>query len=406
MPRIFRIAAVCCGVPVCASAQSVAVLPFVNATSAAVPQSANLDWIGESIAETLREALASKGVLSLDRDDIEVAFQKLRLKSHTGVTEASILKLGETLDAEQILYGTFVFTPAPPLAGPETKGSLKISARVIDRRKLRQTPEFGEGGPLEDLAKLEAHLAWRSLNLLAPRLAPPETEAAALRAPIRLDAEESFIRGLLAAGDEREKYFKQSVSLEPRFSRPCYYLGRMYYQRKQFREAASWLERVAAIDVHYREANFVLGIVRFEMGDYAAAQKAFQTISAAVPLSEVVNNLAAAESRRNLPQAADDFRKALDGDPNDVDYHFNLGYILWKKGDFLVAADQFRAVLVRDPDDQIATILLGRCLKKQGLRSGGEKGPDARFQALERLKTNYEERAYWQLKSALESKVE
>jgi hypothetical protein len=47
-------------------------------------------------------------------------------------------------------------------------------------------------------------------------------------------------------------------------------------------------------------------------------------------------------------------------------------------------------------------LLLGRCLKKQGPRAGGERSPDARFQALERLKTNYEERAYWQLKAMLD----
>ena len=63
-------------------------------------------------------------------------------------------------------------------------------------------------------------------------------------------------------------------------------------------------------------------------------------------------------------------------------------------------------MLARDPDDEIATILLGRCLKKQGLRIGDTKGPDARFQALERIKLNYEEKVYWQLKSVLESKPE
>jgi hypothetical protein len=48
----------------------------------------------------------------------------------------------------------------------------------------------------------------------------------------------------------------------------------------------------------------------------------------------------------------------------------------------------------------MATLLLGRCLNKQGLRSG-DSG-DARLQNLERLKTNYEERAYRQLKSVID----
>jgi len=54
-------------------------------------------------------------------------------------------------------------------------------------------------------------------------------------------------------------------------------------------------------------------------------------------------------------------------------------------------------VLDRSPDDQMATLLLGMCIKKQGPRPG-----DARLETLERLKTNYEERAYWELKALVD----
>jgi tetratricopeptide (TPR) repeat protein len=390
-----------------ARAGSVAVLPFVNTTSSTVAQASNLDWIGESLAETLREVFASKNMVSLDREDVEQAFAALHLKSRASITQASILKMGEAMDVEQVLYGAFVFTPSAGAGPQDSKGTLKVTARVIDRRRLRQSPELTETGRLEDLARIEAHLAWQALQLAAPELAPPEAEHASLRPAPRLDAEEYYIRGLLANGEEKEKYFRQAATLDPPFSRSCYQLGKIFHARKQYKDAVQWLERVTPGDAHYREANFILGLARYELGDYAGAQKAFQMIAAVVPLSEVYNNLAAAESRRNLPQAADDFRKALEGDPNDPDYHFNLGYTLWKKGDFAGAADRFRAVLVRDPDDEMATILLGRCLKKQGPRSAvGKNDPDARFQALERIKTNYEERAWRLLKSLLESKAE
>ena len=38
----------------------------------------------------------------------------------------------------------------------------------MDRRRLRQSYEFDETGALEDLAAIEAHLAWQALTLLAP----------------------------------------------------------------------------------------------------------------------------------------------------------------------------------------------------------------------------------------------
>jgi tetratricopeptide (TPR) repeat protein len=387
-------------------AGTAAVLPFANRTATARPSQANMDWIGESIAETVRDALGPRGVVTLSREEVEEAYHHLNLRPRGVLTGGSVLKIGEALDAEQVIYGTFEFsrefsseaTTEPSASSGAQQGSLKISARIFDRRRLRQGPEFIETGSLEDMATLEAHLAWRTLSLLAPKLAPPESEFRSLRSPVRLDAEESYVRGLLArAPEQQEKFFLQAARLDPHFGHPSYQLGQIHYARKEYRQAVDWLQKIAPEDVHYREASFLLGLALFQSSDYAGAQKAFQTVADSVPLGEVYNNLGASQSRRNLPQAADSFRKALDGDANDPVYHFNLGYALWKKGDFAAAADRFRAVLDRTPDDQMATLMLGLSIKKQGPRPG-----DARLETLERLKTNYEERAYWELKALVD----
>ena len=400
----FQTLLLACAGSLAVRAETAAVLPFANISHGSPASIANLDWIGESIAGTLRDALGLRGVVTLERDDMAQAYRRLNLRERAQLTQASVMKAGEAVDAEQVVYGTFEFKPAGGTGPGDSLGSLKISARTIDRRRLKQSAEFDESGALEDLATLEAHLAWRTLTLVAPKLAPPESEFKSLRPPIRLDAEENYIRGLMARSPEQsEKYFAQAARLDARFSHPCYRLGRIYYQRKEYRQAAEWLDKVSPDDIDFHQAGFLLGLARYQSGDYAAAEKAFQTVAQAVPLSEVYNNLAAAESRRNLPQALEDFRKALDGDPNDPVYHFNVGYALWKKGDFSNGADRFRAALDRNPGDQMATLLLGRCLKKQGLRAGANSG-DARLQNQERLKTNFEERAYRQLKSVLEVK--
>lgn len=367
---------------------------------------ASMDWIGESIAETLRAAFTTRGVLTLERDRITEAYQRLHLRERAELTEASILKVGEVLDAEQVIHGTFSFIPAasgsPGAPATTSKGSLKIQARVSDRRRLRQSAVFEETGAIEDLATLESHLAWRALTTVAPARAPAESAFRSLRPAVPLDVLENYIRGLLAAAPEqKEKYFAQAARLDPDFSPPAFELGKIYFERKDYREAAEWLAHVGPTENHYRDATFFLGYARYQAGDFEAARKAFQTVAVTVPISAVWNNLGAAESRLNLPQAVDTFRKALDQDPSDPDYHFNVGYALFKKGDFAAAADSFRAVLDRDPEDQMATLLLGRCLKKQGLRAG--TASDARLQALERLKNTYEERVYFQLKSILES---
>ena len=110
------------------------------------------------------------------------------------------------------------------------------------------------------------------------------------------------------------------------------------------------------------------------------------------------NDLAAAESRANIiPAAVDNFRKALEGDASDPVYQFNLGYALWRAGSFSAAAERFHSVLDHDPDDAVAALLLERCENRSGPRPG-----DSQTEGLERLKTNYEESAYLQLKAVLQ----
>src|SRR5579864_3285610 len=249
-------------------AQNTAVLPFSNASSSnassasvassgisgAVRNPASLDWIGESIAETLRAAFASRGVLTLERDRIGEAYRRLQLRERTELTEASMLKLGEVLDAEQVVHGTFSFAPAAPGApATASKGSLKIQARVSDRRRLRQSAVFEETGALEDLATLESHLAWRALTVVAPARAPAESEFRSLRTPVPLDALENYIRGLLAAAPEqKEKYFAQAARLDADYSPPAFELGKLHFERKEYREAAVLFNDMATTENHYR----------------------------------------------------------------------------------------------------------------------------------------------------------
>ena len=381
-----------------AEAEDAVILPFANVTSAGALPPSHFDWIGESIAETLRDALGTRGVTVHASRETGETFRRLNLKIGGLLTQASALKVGERLDAEQVVFGTFEFVPTTAPADSMPQGTLKITARVLDRRRLRQSPEFTETGNLDDLTALEAHLAWRTLTLVAPKLAPPEAEFRTLGLHVRLDAQENYIRGLLArTPEQQEKLFLQAARLDARFAHPVLQLGRMYLERKEYRKAAEWLQKIPETDSHSGEISFLLGLALLNSGDAIGAEKALQRVARLVPLSEVWNNLGAAQSRQDLPQAVESFRKALEGDPNDPVYHFNLGYAQWKKGDFTTAADRFRAVLDRQPDDQMATLLLGVCLKKQTPRQS-----DARLQGIERLKTNYEEHAYLQLKSIVE----
>jgi Flp pilus assembly protein TadD len=378
------------------AADTIAVLPLFNVDEHDAP---NLDWIGESVSETIDEALSTGGLLVLPRDDREEVYRRLSIRTGVVLTKASVLKIGETLDAGQIVFGDLRVEGAASGA-TNLKANLRLAVRIVDLKKFQQGEEIVQAGSLENLSQMETRLAWMLLRQLAPDSAPSEEAFFHDRAPVRVDAMESYVRGLMATSeDQKVKLFTQAAHLDEHFSQPNFQLGRWLFAKKDYKTAEPWLSKVTKSDSHFLEAAFLRGICKYHEGDFEGAVDQFKMVSNEVPLNEVYNNLGAALSRRNDPAAAENFKKALDGDVGDPDYWFNLGYSLWKQGRFELAATHFRAVLDRSPGDQEATTMLGRCLKMEGPREG-----DPRTDGRERIKTAFEDSAYRQLQAELKSK--
>lgn len=378
------------------AADTIAVLPLFNIDE---QTALNLDWIGESVSETIDEALNSSGLLVLTREDRAEVYHRLSLRTGVVLTKGSVLKIAETLDAGQVVFGDFHVEGAESGA-TSLKSSIRLTVRIIDLKKLKQGAEFTQTGTLENLSQMETKLAWMLLRQLAPESAPSEEEFFHDRVPVRVDAMESYVRGLMASNEEQKlKLFTQAAKLDEHFSQPNFRLGHTLFLKKDYKTAAQWLAKVSRGDSHFLEASFLRGICKYQEGDFDGAVDLFRMVSDEIPLNEVYNNLGAALSRRNDPAAADNFKKALDGDEADPDYWFNLGYSLWRQGRFDLAATHFRAVLDRSPGDQEATTFLGRCLKQEGPRPG-----DPRSEGRERIKTTFEDSAYRQLQAELRSK--
>jgi tetratricopeptide (TPR) repeat protein len=378
------------------AADTIAVLPLFNSDEHASP---NLDWIGESVSETVQEALSTTGLLVLHREDREEAYHRLSLRTGVVLTKASVLKIGETLDAGDVVFGEFKVDGAD--TGATTlKSNLKLVVRVLDLRQLQQKAEFVESGSLETLSQMETKLAWMLLHQMAPESAPSEEAFLHDRAPVRVDAMESYVRGLMAVTeDQKTRLFTQAARLDDHFSQPNFQLGRLMFAKKDYKSAEPWLSKVSRGDSHFLEAAFLRGICKYYQGDFDGAASQLKMVSSEIPLNEVYNNLGAALSRKNDPSATENFKKALEGDESDPDYWFNTGYSLWRRGQFTEAANDFRAVLDRSPGDQEATTMLGRCLKSDGPRAG-----DSRSEGRERIKTTFEDSAYRQLQAELSTR--
>ena len=374
-------------------AATVLVLQFHN--SSRFP---DLNWVGESVAETVRVELSAAGEIVLARDSRSEGLRRLGLRADADFTKATLIKLGQTLDVDYLCYGDFDIL-LPEGDTEMRNSSVQISAKFLDLRKLHDGPQMAEAGKLSELSRMNEHLAWQTLRYIEPTSNSPLDQFMNPRKFVRLDAEESYMRGLLASrGEQQEKWFTQASVIDPHLAGPAFELGKLNLERKSFRRAQDWFARVPQQDPRYAAARFRMGLAAYGAGDFSGASAYFREVSKTVPLNEVFNNLGAAESQIGQSSAVDDFRRAVDGDVNDPVYRFNLGVALLKANSFDEAAKFFQFVVDHDDKDADARALLERAQRREQIV------PGVRAPAANRLKQNFDETAFRQLKAMLQPK--
>ena len=177
------------------------------------------------------------------------------------LTRASILKIGDSLDASTVIYGSYELTQP---ATAQSKGSLRIEARIVDLKRTHQGPLFSETGALEDLAVARSAARLAGARIAARRRRRrPRSEFLAARPPVRLDAVESYVRGLLArprrssgiASSRRRRGWTSSTRS------PAFNSGKIYWERKEYKIAAGWFQRVTRTDPHLSRIAILPGPV-------------------------------------------------------------------------------------------------------------------------------------------------
>lgn len=217
----------------CLPAQSatVLVLRFHNASD--FP---DLNWVGESVSEVLSSEISGTNLIVIDRDTRSEAMKRLSLRAEADFTKATIIRLGQALDADFVIYGSYTAKPDPATSNELRNSLLDITGRVIDLRHLHDGPDVSEAGRLADLARLEEHLAWANIKFLDPSSNPKIEDFLTARKIIRVDAQESYVRGLLSANrDQRQKWFMQAVIVDASFISPSFELGKLLLDKKDYR---------------------------------------------------------------------------------------------------------------------------------------------------------------------------
>jgi Tfp pilus assembly protein PilF/TolB-like protein len=353
------------------------IIPFENTSN-----SAGTDWIGESFPEVLSSRLGPSGFFVMGRDDRLNAFDRLGIPPGAKPSRATLYQVGQQLDADYLVMGDYRIDQA----------NITAHARVMDMERLRLSPEFTESGPLTSLINIQTALAWDILNTLSSGAIAKGSFVAQFPAQ-RPDVLENYVRGITATNtQDKIKYFKEAVRLEPTHALAMLQLGKSYYKARDYESAASWLARVPRSDANANEAQFYLGLATFYAGHMDKAESAFQTLASRLPLTEILNNLGVVAARRGEKSARNYFEKTVQTDPNEPDYRFNLAVTLFREGDTQGAARELRELLAIHPDAEAKIFL-------DAVASGT---PPAHM-PMERIKRNYDESTFRQIALEIEN---
>jgi Flp pilus assembly protein TadD/TolB-like protein len=351
------------------------VLPFDNRSG-----NPNLNWIGDSFPDTLNQRLGSAGFLTLTRDDRLYALDHLGLPADFRPSRATTLRIAQMLDADYVIVGSYTFS----------NNRIQVQAQVLQVNKLHLSAPLEDSAELGRLFDVENAIAWKIARAIQPQFAVAEQTFLSASNGISLTAFENYIRGTDApTSADRVKHLETAVADAPGYAAAQLALGKELYAARDFDKAAATLATVPLNDRHALEANFYLGLARFNNGKYADAEHAFAFVASRLPLPEVLNDQAVALDRQGKDAIAL-FQRAADADPNDPDFHYNLAVCQLRKGDFAGAQRNVDMTIKLKPADTEAAELLAVISAGRATTSKPANG----FEPTTRIRRAFSEASY------------
>ena len=334
-------------------------------------------WLGEGVALLLADDINALGGDAIARDERLRAFERLQVPPRTTLSRGTMIRIG------QLVGATTVVTGRVELA--DRALAVHVQALRIDTGRIGV--EFEERGQLDDLLAV--------VERAARRLVPAGAGQAhdhGIHAP--LAAFELYVRGLLAeSAGTQAAHLEKALAVHPPFDRARLALARVQALDGALDKARDTALAVAASSPYRARAQFEAAGAELQMGRHDEAFARLTTLAAETGAPEVFNNLGVIQLRRGSIEggrASYFFNKAVEANPADPDYAFNLGYAYWRDRDYTAAAYWLREAVRRDPGDSDAHFVLAAALEATGAATEA-----ARERELARkLSASYEELAH------------
>jgi tetratricopeptide (TPR) repeat protein len=362
------------------------VFPFENAGA-----SPRLDWLGEGLEELTIQRLFAAGQQVYSHAGRASEMDRYGLPANAKLSRAAMLHIADDLDADFVIFGSFASDGQNLTVESRILRVNVMSDHTATNAKALLAPAR-ESGPLNSLMDLHLRLVWRLISANDPSYRLNLAEFSKAQRPLRLDAFEHYIRGLLASEDEgRLRELREAARLEPDWPDPDFALGQAYYLRRDCNSAIPWFARVPNSHQRHFEAIFATGVCRLLLSQPDRAEEVFAALQTApknnsageggagnaissVEMPEILNDLAIAQVRQGkIPPALERLRRATQLDPDEDDYPFNLGLLALRAKDFAGAADYFHEASQRSPENPEDRAMLILSLEKGGKKEEADQ---------------------------------
>jgi tetratricopeptide (TPR) repeat protein len=333
-------------------------------------------WLGEGSALLLAEDLRALGADAFRRDDRLRAFGRLQVPAVASLSHGTIIRVGQLLGATAVVIGS--------VALDEEEITVRARSIRLDTGRIQQ--EVEERGALEDTLAIFDRLARRLLppNFSPePRPRPPQPPLAAF---------ENLVKGLLAdTYTGQVGFLEKAIALHPAYDRARLELWRAHHDAEEHPRALAVALEIAEDSPLANRAQFSAAVSEIALKKFDEAFTRLQQVGELTGAAEVYNNIGIIQLRRGGGNAETGratywFNKAVQANPEEPDYCFNLGYAYWFEQDPRAALYWLREAVRRDPADSHAHFVLGAALHAIGSATEG----DREFELARRLSAEFE----------------
>jgi TolB-like protein/DNA-binding winged helix-turn-helix (wHTH) protein len=279
--------------PRSANIDSVAVLPFTNAT-----RNSDLDYLGDGIAESIMANLSQVPSLKVMSRNSAFRYRGQALDSQ---------KIARELGVGALLLGTV----------SQSGDQLRVSLELVDARD-RQLWDAHYDRKLADMLSLQEEISRQTAERLRGGLSGDEQNRAFVLHTANPAAYDLYLRGRHAlekrTNDNFKQalvYFQQAIDADPAYAKPYVGMAAAY-------GLLSFYGGMSPVDAHPKEAAAARRALELEPGSVDSHVEMAYTLS----------------ERRDWPASEQEWKRAIAIDSNSADAHHGYSMFLASRGRF------------------------------------------------------------------------